>query len=325
VEFEESLGLNLYEMDMRQYDPAIARWTSIDPVTHFSMSTYTAFDNNPIYWSDPSGADSWGPDYDQNDCCGDEVPMQYLPEVNLDSNRDNISQYLPEVNLDSNRDNISKYDGWVSDYDGGSWGMDMDSWKTYVGYEDLDDEQARARYRDEYGGSYNVYERSLPNYRKQYDRSRVINLGENFKSNWNQGRMAWSKGPQGSGTAEFAEKLAVFGVGGAMALPVASVAGPGLLSLGAQSTETASLTYSMMFRNGIMRLAVRNSLGRFAVGNGTRLTGSVFSQYYGLNGLGQATQFTPLVSRSIPVLVRWVIGLGGTGGITYWGYQKIIN
>ena len=23
------------------------------------MSTYTAFDNNPIYWADPSGADSW--------------------------------------------------------------------------------------------------------------------------------------------------------------------------------------------------------------------------------------------------------------------------
>ncbi|MDC9722557.1 MAG: hypothetical protein PSN34_07265, partial [Urechidicola sp.] len=55
-EFEESIGLNLYEMDMRSYDPAIARWTSIDPVTHHSMSTYTAFDNNPIYWADPSGA-----------------------------------------------------------------------------------------------------------------------------------------------------------------------------------------------------------------------------------------------------------------------------
>jgi len=58
VELEESLGLNLYEMSFRQYDPTIARFTSIDPVTHFSMSTYTAFDNNPIYWSDPSGADS---------------------------------------------------------------------------------------------------------------------------------------------------------------------------------------------------------------------------------------------------------------------------
>ena len=58
-EYNESLGLDLYEMDLRQYDPAIARWTTIDPVTHYSTSTYNAFDNNPIFWSDPSGADSW--------------------------------------------------------------------------------------------------------------------------------------------------------------------------------------------------------------------------------------------------------------------------
>ena len=31
TELEESLGLNLYEMDFRQYDPAIARFTGIDP------------------------------------------------------------------------------------------------------------------------------------------------------------------------------------------------------------------------------------------------------------------------------------------------------
>ncbi|NGX85367.1 DUF6883 domain-containing protein, partial [Aequorivita sp. KMM 9714] len=58
IELEESLDLNLYEMDLRQYDPAIARWTSIDPVTHFNFSTYTAFDNNPVFWADPSGADA---------------------------------------------------------------------------------------------------------------------------------------------------------------------------------------------------------------------------------------------------------------------------
>ena len=59
-EFDDSFGnFNMYEMDMRQYDPAISRWTSIDPVTHHSMSTYTAFDNNPVFWADPSGADSW--------------------------------------------------------------------------------------------------------------------------------------------------------------------------------------------------------------------------------------------------------------------------
>jgi len=58
MELENSLGIDWYEMDVRQYDPAIARWTSIDPVTHHSMSTYTAFDNNPVYFADPSGADS---------------------------------------------------------------------------------------------------------------------------------------------------------------------------------------------------------------------------------------------------------------------------
>ncbi len=65
VEYEESLGLNLYEMDFRQYDPAIARFTGIDPVTHHSMSTYTAFDNNPVFWADPSGADSGNYDHSQ--------------------------------------------------------------------------------------------------------------------------------------------------------------------------------------------------------------------------------------------------------------------
>ena len=43
-------------MDMRDYDPAIARWTGIDPVVHFSQSTYNAFDGNPVFWADPSGA-----------------------------------------------------------------------------------------------------------------------------------------------------------------------------------------------------------------------------------------------------------------------------
>ncbi|MDA9317123.1 hypothetical protein N9Q58_04325 [Polaribacter sp.] len=67
VELEESLGLDLMEMDFRQYDPAIARFTSIDPVTHHSMSTYTAFDNNPIFWADPSGADAeWNGDFGES-------------------------------------------------------------------------------------------------------------------------------------------------------------------------------------------------------------------------------------------------------------------
>jgi|GEM_PF-3094584 RHS repeat-associated protein len=62
-ENQDEFGLNMYAMDMRMYDSAIARWVVQDPVVHFDYSTYSAFDNNPVFWADPSGADSvdmWG-------------------------------------------------------------------------------------------------------------------------------------------------------------------------------------------------------------------------------------------------------------------------
>ena len=61
IELEEVTGL--YEMDLRAYDPAIGRWNGIDIVDHFEYSPYQAFDNNPIFFADPSGADSES-DYD---------------------------------------------------------------------------------------------------------------------------------------------------------------------------------------------------------------------------------------------------------------------
>ena len=57
-ELEQSFGLNSYEMDLRQYDPATGRWVVQDPIVHHEYSPYSAFDNNPVYWSDPSGADA---------------------------------------------------------------------------------------------------------------------------------------------------------------------------------------------------------------------------------------------------------------------------
>ena len=56
-EYQDELGLDMYDMPFRDYDPAIGRWTGIDPVTHHSMSPYNAFDGNPVFWADPSGAD----------------------------------------------------------------------------------------------------------------------------------------------------------------------------------------------------------------------------------------------------------------------------
>ena len=55
IEYEDTHGM--YEMGARQYDPTLARWVVIDPVIHHSLSPYNAFDNNPVFWADPSGAD----------------------------------------------------------------------------------------------------------------------------------------------------------------------------------------------------------------------------------------------------------------------------
>ena len=57
-QFNQDLGSNWYEMDMRSLDPAIGRWMVIDPVTHYDFSPYNAMDNNPIAGADPDGADT---------------------------------------------------------------------------------------------------------------------------------------------------------------------------------------------------------------------------------------------------------------------------
>ena len=86
-EWQDELGYNMYDMDMRQYDPAIARWIVQDPVVHHSMSPYNAFDNNPVFWADPSGADSfWHSDF-MNQNFGHWTD-QYRNDSDTDSNVD---------------------------------------------------------------------------------------------------------------------------------------------------------------------------------------------------------------------------------------------
>ena len=85
MEYQDELGLNMYAMDMRQYDPAIARWVVQDPVVHHNFSPYSAFDNNPVYWADPSGADAsdmMGTDMDGNRRY--TVGGQYIPKAERD-------------------------------------------------------------------------------------------------------------------------------------------------------------------------------------------------------------------------------------------------
>ena len=56
-ELQDEMGLNMYDMPFRDYDPAIGRWTGMDPVLDYERSPYNGFDNNPAFWADPSGAD----------------------------------------------------------------------------------------------------------------------------------------------------------------------------------------------------------------------------------------------------------------------------
>ena len=57
VELEESLGLDLHEMDWRGYDASLGRFMQIDPLAEAvaPINPYQFSFNNPIAFSDPSG------------------------------------------------------------------------------------------------------------------------------------------------------------------------------------------------------------------------------------------------------------------------------
>lgn len=56
-EYQDELGLNMYAMDFRNYDPALGRFHSMDAFASLAPShtPYKFGFNNPVFWSDPSG------------------------------------------------------------------------------------------------------------------------------------------------------------------------------------------------------------------------------------------------------------------------------
>src|SRR5690606_25148467 len=81
-EWNDELGLDLYDFHARNYDPAIVRWLNVDPLAEQTMEPYLYVGNNPIMFTDPTGMNYH--DYKKNQETG---RLELVKETNDDFDR----------------------------------------------------------------------------------------------------------------------------------------------------------------------------------------------------------------------------------------------
>jgi len=111
---------NSYTTEFRQYDPRIGRWLSLDPLmAKFPhQSPYAAFDNNPIYYSDPLGSES--------------EPSEDKKEINtIEKNKSVTTGDLISL-LNSNTGNDDKTKIFRSIKEGASLTLNSNQIKSYI-------------------------------------------------------------------------------------------------------------------------------------------------------------------------------------------------
>ena len=104
-EFNREGNINLYDYGARWYDPAIGRWTSVDPLAeaYYSHSSFHYGLNNPIKYVDPNGMSSaLYPSYSLSSSFGfkdefgnikSEPSMSEIENVNEENTRRSLGEY----------------------------------------------------------------------------------------------------------------------------------------------------------------------------------------------------------------------------------------
>jgi RHS repeat-associated protein len=96
-ELDMQHGLNLYDFSARTYDPAIGRFTTMDPLAekYYSISPYAYCLNNPVRNIDPDGREVWIYYEDEE---GKRQQMLYTANMKYEGNNSFVSASVNYLN-----------------------------------------------------------------------------------------------------------------------------------------------------------------------------------------------------------------------------------